>query len=78
METGTDTGDVFADIGAALKPLASVRELSDVLGIPAATLNFWRANGRGPQWVKLGRTVCYPRAGVLAWLKANEVKAVKA
>ena len=32
------------------------------LDMPTATLTYWRAQGTGPTWYKLGRRVMYDRA----------------
>ena len=53
---------------AGLERLLSVRELSDYLGIPVATLYDWRVDHRGPKAVKLGHALRYPAGAVRAWL----------
>lgn len=58
----------------------SPRELSELYAIPTATLAQWRhrsrkqpaAPARGPRFVKLGRLVRYPAAGVQAWASQRE------
>lgn len=35
------------------------------------TLTTWRTNGRGPNFVKVGRAVFYRRSDVEAWLGAQ-------
>ncbi|MBF0488758.1 MAG: DNA-binding protein [Nitrospirae bacterium] len=37
----------------------SIAEASNFLGIPTATLNWYRAVGKGPSYVKVGRHVYY-------------------
>ena len=43
------------------------------LGLSASTLNKWRVDGRGPRFVKLGRSVCYRPVDLDAWL-AEQVR----
>ena len=45
-----------------------VREAAIRLGLSASTLNKWRTQGRGPRFVKLGRSVCYRMADLDAWM----------
>jgi len=45
-----------------------VREAATRLGLSASTLNKWRTQGRGPRYVKLGRSVFYRPADLDAWL----------
>ena len=42
-------------------------ELADRTGIPAETFRYWRAMGRGPTYLKLGRVIRYRLADVEAW-----------
>ncbi len=43
-----------------------------ILGIPEATLRYWRWVGEGPKSFKLGaRKVAYKREDVLAWMEAQ-------
>jgi excisionase family DNA binding protein len=46
-----------------------VREAASRLGLSASTLNKWRTQGRGPKFVKLGRSVCYRATDLEAWLQ---------
>jgi hypothetical protein len=32
------------------------------------TLRYWRAQGIGPRWAKLGRRIVYRRSDVQAWI----------
>ena len=45
-----------------------VKDAATRLGLSASTLNKWRTQGRGPKFVKLGRSVCYRTADIDAWL----------
>jgi excisionase family DNA binding protein len=52
--------------------LLTTNELAGELGIHPVTLASWRLiDGRGPAFVKLGSSVRYRRADVVAWLSAN-------
>jgi excisionase family DNA binding protein len=64
--TAATTTTIAADAG--LERLLTVRELSDYLGIPVATLYDWRVDHRGPKAVKLGHALRYPAGAVRAWL----------
>lgn len=43
------------------------REAAIILGLAPNTLAHWRISGAGPPFVKLGRSVRYPRDLLLAW-----------
>jgi predicted DNA-binding transcriptional regulator AlpA len=43
-------------------------EVHERTGVSVETLKYWRAQGRGPRWYKLGRRVVYNLADVDAWL----------
>lgn len=51
--------------------LLRVPEVSELLGVPEATLRFWRSTNRGPKSAKLGRRVVYRQSDVEAWLAAQ-------
>ncbi|UYM04221.1 helix-turn-helix transcriptional regulator [Solicola gregarius] len=51
--------------------LLRVSEVSDLTGIPEATLRFWRHQGTGPKSAKLGRRVVYREVDVIAWIDAQ-------
>jgi excisionase family DNA binding protein len=42
-------------------------EAADRLGFKAETLRKWRAQGKGPAYLKLGRSIRYRLADVEAW-----------
>jgi predicted DNA-binding transcriptional regulator AlpA len=47
-------------------------EAAEILGIPLATLRWWRHRGIGPKSFKLGpRKVMYKRSDVIAWLEVQ-------
>lgn len=52
--------------------LLRVPEVSELTGVPEATLRFWRHAGvYGPPSAKLGRRVVYREADVEAWIDAQ-------
>lgn len=48
-------------------------ELAEILEVKPQTLATWRAEERGPDYVKLGKSVFYRKADVLDWVNANVV-----
>lgn len=55
--------------------LLNTAQVSERLGIPAATLRYWRFQGIGPKSFKLGpRRVAYKLDDVEAWLAEQYVK----
>ena len=51
--------------------LWTVEETSYFLGVPVATLYYWRCHGGGPDACKLGRHLRYRADDVRAWVAAN-------
>lgn len=47
------------------KPFFSPEELSERWGIPLSTLSQWRWNGKGPEFVKMGKRNRYKLEAVL-------------
>lgn len=54
--------------------LLTDKELSTTTGVPVATWRYWRANGTGPPWHKLGRSVRYQLSEVEQWLQETRVE----
>jgi hypothetical protein len=48
--------------------LISPQDLADLLDVDERTLAVWRCQRKGPDFVKLGRTVFYRRRDVEAWI----------
>ena len=48
--------------------LISSKDAAARLGIVGGVLANWRANGRGPRYLKLGRSVYYRPDDIRAWL----------
>lgn len=46
-------------------------ELSEMIGVPALTIEGWRRRGGGPPFTKVKRGVRYDLAQVKSWLRAN-------
>jgi excisionase family DNA binding protein len=51
--------------------LMTLLEVSQLLGVPVATLYRWRHCGEGPSDYRIGRHVRYRRAAVEAWIEAQ-------
>ena len=51
--------------------LWTVEETSRFLGVPVATLYYWRCQGGGPAACKLGRHLRYRAEDVLAWVASR-------
>jgi excisionase family DNA binding protein len=51
--------------------LMTLLEVSQLLGVPVATLYRWRHRGEGPTGYRIGRHVRYRRAAVEAWIEAQ-------
>jgi hypothetical protein len=51
--------------------LLSEVELAAVLEVEVRTLAAWRAESRGPDYVKLGKSVFYRQCDLQAWIGAN-------
>jgi len=51
--------------------LLTLDEVSTMLGVPIASLRYWRHVGTGPASIKVGRHVRYRREDVEAWLTAH-------
>lgn len=51
--------------------LLDEHQVADLTAMSVSTLRRWRSErrGQGPQWRKLGRSVRYARADVVAWLE---------
>ena len=49
------------------------REVADMLGLSVATLRAWRHRGRGPRFLRLGRSVRYLPADLADFVRASAV-----
>jgi len=62
---------VVTRIEDTMQKLLRLAEVTELTGIPEATLRFWRYEGTGPKSAKLGRRVVYREADVLDWIDAQ-------
>lgn len=56
-------------MSAELEKLLTPADLSELLGVPIATLHRWRYLGTGPRPLKVGRHLRWQPAVVAAWLE---------
>jgi len=49
------------------------RQVAELLGLSVATLRAWRHRGRGPRFLRLGRSVRYLPADVDEFVRASAV-----
>ncbi|MEK0371603.1 helix-turn-helix domain-containing protein [Corynebacterium mastitidis] len=49
-------------------PLLTTAQVAARTGIPESTLRYFRTNGKGPDYGKIGRRVMYEPEAVDAWL----------
>ena len=49
------------------------REVGELLGLSVATLRAWRHRGKGPRFLRLGRSVRYLPADVADFVRASAV-----
>jgi excisionase family DNA binding protein len=52
----------------------TTKELAERTGIPPETWRYWRAQGRGPAYIKAGRVIRYRVADVEAWEDSHLVR----
>ena len=71
VATGTPTTDRLS----AEDPLLTPEEVSEMLGVPPATLKRWRTQRTGPAPLHIGRYVRYRRSGVETWLCEKDAEA---
>jgi excisionase family DNA binding protein len=71
------TGDKVGSSGAAsatCRPTAlTERQVAEQLGLSVATLRAWRHRGKGPRFLRLGRSVRYLPADVDEFVRASAV-----
>jgi excisionase family DNA binding protein len=60
--------------GATRRPAAlTERQVAEQLGLSVATLRAWRHRGKGPRFLRLGRSVRYLPADVDEFVRASAV-----
>lgn len=71
-DAGTEAGSPpFAEFAANLKPMNTPGEVAELSGIKIGTLARWRSMGVGPRFIKIGRTVHYPKEEIIRCLSEN-------
>ena len=60
-------GDVPPD-----RVMLNEKQVAKELGVSTLTLKKWRWEGKGPEWVKIERTVRYKRSDVDKWIKRGK------
>lgn len=53
--------------------LLTENELAELLDVKPHTLATWRADGKGPDFTKLGKQIFYRKSDVEDWIQANVV-----
>jgi excisionase family DNA binding protein len=66
--TTTERGQM-SDMTRAL----TEREVAELLGLSVATLRAWRHRGKGPRFLRLGRSVRYLPSDVADFVRASAV-----
>lgn len=56
---------------AELPDLATRQEAAAYMRVSVPTLARWAMENEGPPFVRLGRSVRYPRAGLLKWVESR-------
>ena len=51
-------------------PTLTEKDAAKRLGVTVRTVQGWRRNGRGPRFYKIGRSVRYAEADLLAFIEA--------
>ena len=46
-------------------------DVAELLGVPVATLANWRASGKGPPYLRVGRHVRYRATDVETWIDSQ-------
>ena len=46
---------------------------AEYLGVPAATLAYWRSKGRGPSWSRMGKHVRYDERDLEGYVERKKV-----
>lgn len=54
---------------AGVERLLSMDEVAEMLGVPKRTIDNWRAVGKGPRGIVVGRWVRFRPTDVDAWLE---------
>jgi hypothetical protein len=57
------------------KSMLNTDEVSVILDVTPSTLIAWRAQKKGPPYVRLNSLIRYPRAALQKWIEENTVTA---
>ncbi|MBI4768148.1 MAG: helix-turn-helix domain-containing protein [Deltaproteobacteria bacterium] len=49
-------------------------ETAKIAGLSPQTLRNWRQLGRGPNYIKLGRSVRYSLTDLISWLESHKIR----
>lgn len=61
----------MADLSPEPSALVTIDEFAEMARIPLSTARYWRHNGQGPKFVRIGRRVMARRSDVEAWINAH-------
>lgn len=56
----------------SLKRLLKEDEAADCLGVVQKTLQAWRAQGKGPKFLKIGRSIRYSEDSLIEFMSTSE------
>lgn len=62
-----------APLGSSDFPLSEVAAAA-LVGYTPAALRLWRRQGRGPAYIKIGRSIRYAPADVREWFDAHRIE----
>ena len=62
----------MSDVAASFELIAEI-DAAKFLGKEIQSLRNERSQGKGPRYVRLGRTIYYPRGGLQEYINANTV-----
>ncbi|OFW11942.1 MAG: hypothetical protein A3H27_15830 [Acidobacteria bacterium RIFCSPLOWO2_02_FULL_59_13] len=57
--------------GIEIESLLDEKELARLIRVSVGTLRYWRVEGRGPRYRKVGQLVRYAPSDVLEWLNSR-------
>ena len=57
--------------GASIESLLDDRDLARWIRVSVATLRYWRSEGKGPRYRKVGQLVRYAPSDVTDWLNSR-------
>ena len=55
----------------SIEPLLNERDVAQWIRVSVATLRYWRSEGKGPRYRKVGQLVRYAPSDVNDWLKSR-------